>query len=37
MENLAGNTSKRSFQKAYTPRTEAIPAVKATGMEKKDT
>jgi hypothetical protein len=37
MENLAGNTGKRSCQKAYTPRTEAIPAVKATRMENKDT
>jgi hypothetical protein len=37
MENIAGNTGKRSGQTAYTPRTDAIPAVKATGMENKDT
>jgi hypothetical protein len=37
MENIAGNTRKRSFQKAYTPRTDAITDVKATGMEHKDT
>jgi hypothetical protein len=37
MENLSGNTRKRSCQKAYTPRTDAIPAVKANGMENKDT
>jgi hypothetical protein len=37
MENIAGNTGKRSCQKAYTPSTDAIPAVKATGMEHKDT
>jgi hypothetical protein len=37
MENLVGDTRKRSFQTAYTPRTDAIPAFKATGMENKDT
>jgi hypothetical protein len=37
MENLAGNTGKRSCQKAYTPRTDAVPAVKATRMENKET
>jgi hypothetical protein len=37
MENIAGNTRKISFQKAYTPRTDVISAVKATGMENKDT
>jgi hypothetical protein len=37
MENLIGNTRKRSGQTAYTPRTYEIPAVKATGMENKDT
>jgi hypothetical protein len=37
MENLAGNTGKRSCQTSYTPRTDAIPAFEATGMENKDT
>jgi hypothetical protein len=37
MENLVGNTGKRAGQKTYTPRTDAIPAVKANGMENKDT
>jgi hypothetical protein len=37
MENLAGNTGKRSCQKAYTPRTDAVPAVKVTRIENKDT
>jgi hypothetical protein len=35
MENLAGNTGKRSCQKAYTPMTDSIPAVKATRMKKR--
>jgi hypothetical protein len=37
MENLAGNTRKKSFHKVNTPRNDAIPAVKANGMENKDT
>jgi hypothetical protein len=37
MENLTGNTMKRSCQMSYTPRTDKIPAFKATGMENKDT
>jgi hypothetical protein len=37
MENLSGNTGKRYGQTACTPRTDKIPAVKATGMENKDT
>jgi hypothetical protein len=37
MENLAGNTGKRSGHTAYSPRTDVIPDVKATGMENKDT
>jgi hypothetical protein len=32
IENVAGNTRKRSCQKAYTPRTDAIPAIKANEM-----
>jgi hypothetical protein len=35
MENLVGNTGKRFGQTAYSPRTDAIPAVKATGMKKR--
>jgi hypothetical protein len=35
MENLIGNTRKRSCQTAYTTRTDAIPSVKATGMGKR--
>jgi hypothetical protein len=37
MENLAGNTGKRSFQTSYTPRADTIPAFKANGMESNDT
>jgi hypothetical protein len=37
MENIVEKTGKRSCQKAYTPRTDAIPAVKANGIENKDT
>jgi hypothetical protein len=37
MENLVGNTGKRSGKTAYSPRTDMIPAVKDTGMENKDT
>jgi hypothetical protein len=37
MENLAGDTGKRSYQTPYTPRTHNIPDIKATGMENKDT
>jgi hypothetical protein len=37
IENIVGNTGKRSGQTAYTPRTDAIPDIKATGMENKDT
>jgi hypothetical protein len=37
MENLAGNTGKRSRQMPYAPRTHNIRAITATGMENKDT
>jgi hypothetical protein len=33
MENLAGNTGKRSCQMSYTPRTYKMPSITATGME----
>jgi hypothetical protein len=37
MENLAGNTGKRSCQTSYTPRTDEITDFKATRMENRET